>query len=94
MDITSMIATSSSRVKMNFRDFENIGVEFYDFYRTKVGYVYCLPCVLTQEQQEYILKFKNTKVTIAHLKYAPEIKKSLVLIADKCFRHQKEGKAK
>ena len=101
MDITRMIndahkaefKTPSRRRKMCFRDFESIGACFNDFYRSKLGYVYVMESILTQEQKDYILHFKNTRVALASHKYVPEIKKSLVLIADKCFK-AKEGVAK
>lgn len=73
------------RRKMDFRDFDTLGVHFNTFYRTKLGYVYRLESILTQEQKEFILSFKNTKIALASYQYAPEIKHSMVLIANKCF---------
>lgn len=101
MDITRMIDSAnraeleapSRRKKMCWTDFESIGAKFIGFYQNKYGYVYRMESILTQEQKDYILHFKNTKVALGHPEYAPEIKQSLVLIAHKCFK-AKEGVAK
>lgn len=76
----------SRRKKMNFRDFETIGIRFTDFHKNKYGYVYRLEKVLTTKQKEFILHFNNTRIAITQTEYAPELKKSLVLIANKCLR--------
>lgn len=75
---------------------ENINNSFYSHGRNTLertlednsvikirGFLYKISKPLTDEQKEYLLKFKNVKLFNSQCQYAPEIKHNAVFIGDK-----------
>lgn len=67
---------------------------YYDSWRTNLidkngnkvrGTAYKLDRTLTDEDKTFLISWKNVKLFIAQMQYAPEIKHNTVFIADKCL---------
>lgn len=87
----------AKKIKLGFGEFIHFLDErknsYYDSYRMALikddkkiyGTVYKLSNSLTDDDKTYILSWKNTRLFMSQAQYAPELKKNLVFIADKCL---------
>ncbi len=79
----------AKRIRATFEDLNRIGAYFTNSHRTKVNGNKCeyfvLDKPLTQEQRDELMKFKNVKFAISQSEYAPELKRSVVILFDKCI---------
>ena len=85
------------KVKLDYGTFYQFlrdrGNSYYDSYRTALekegqkirGTAFKLERPLSDEDKAALLKWKNVRLFIAQAQYAPEIKRNLVFIADKCL---------
>lgn len=86
------------KIKLDYSTFHNIleavNNGYFDSYRATItksngekvrGTAFKLEKPLTDETKAAILSWKNTRLFISQCQYAPELKKNLVFIADKCL---------
>ena len=76
------------RKKFNLWDVAEYG--YYNYIRASVGgirgFLYYIDKKLTDEDKDYILSFKNTKLFHVQSQYAPEQKNNVIFLGDKCFK--------
>lgn len=77
------------RTKMRPADLYELGIDY--FYEARVknsngerGWRYVLDKPLTPEQEKAVRSFKNTIISTATHRYAPEIVHQTIIILDKC----------
>ena len=74
--------------KMSLYDVAKLG--YYKFKKGKLngvnGFFYWLENELTKEQEKQIREFKNVEFFISRPEYAPEIKKRVLFVGDRCLR--------
>lgn len=76
------------RKKLNVQDIANYG--YYQYVRASVdgvrGFLYYIDKKLTNEDKDYILSFRNTKLFYTQPQYAPEQKSNVIFLGDNCFK--------
>ena len=79
----------AKRIKATFEDLNRIGAYWTHSHRAAVKENKCeyfvLDKPLTQEQRDELMKFKNVRFSILQSEYAPELKRSVVILFDKCI---------
>lgn len=79
----------AKRIKATFEDLNRIGAYWTHSHRATAGGNKCeyfmLDKPLTQEQRNELTQFKNVKFAISRSEYAPELKRSVVILFDKCI---------
>lgn len=79
------------KIKMQHFDLLNF-CGFYAESRAKFantkGYLYKMDRLLTDQEKEKILSYKNTLIFTMAPEYAPEMKRSAVFLGDKCFKKE------
>lgn len=95
---TTTTKKGRKKIKMDFYDFVNFldknNNSYYDYYGVKVikegkivrGTLYKLTKSLSNEDKEYLLRWKNIDLYIVSPEYAREIKNNAVVIFNKCIR--------
>ncbi len=82
------------RKKATVNDLFRMGLDWFDVRRCKRtdeagkvirGTRYFLDKPMTEQQEEYLKKFKNVVVGTAQYKYAPEIKYQTIILTDVCL---------
>lgn len=77
------------RKKMNHSDLYELGIDYGYSARVKnadgeKGWRYVLDKPLTPEQEKAVRSFKNTIISTATYRYAPEIVHQTIIMLDKC----------
>ena len=95
---TTTTKKGRKKIKMDFYDFVNFldknNNSYYDYYGVKVikegkivrGTLYKLTKSLSNEDKEYLLRWKNIDLYIVSPEYAREIKNNAVVIFNKCIK--------
>ena len=73
--------------KLNFAFIAGLG--YCDYYRTKIngvsGWAYIMYNNLSETQKKYINSFNNTRIGSRTFIQAPEQKKDIIFLTNKCF---------